>query len=229
MPRVSRVLRVPRVPRVRLPRWWPAAACVLLGSLAGLGYGLLRPAEYTATSYVAVVPGDKGDPMTALGFAQAYGRIATDTAVLAGAQRDAGVPVAELRAGVRAVTSPDAPMIEITGSASRADEAADVANAVARSLTEVASGSAKDTGVELTAFSRARAPREPSTPAPALTTAVGGSAGLLIGALVLLVRPGRDEPSGARTSAGAPAGPGEEPAGRSSRRPVPAREKEAVR
>ncbi|THA23848.1 hypothetical protein E4198_03090 [Streptomyces sp. RKND-216] len=170
----------------------PAAACVLAGVLAGAAYGALAPARYTATSYVAVVPGKGGDPVTALGFAQAYGRIATDTAVLAKAQQDGGVPVATLQEGVEAVTSPDAPMIEITGSAPSAGEAAEMANAVARSLADVAGESAKDTGVELTAFSRARAPREASSPSPVLATAVGGSAGVLVGALVLLVRPRRD-------------------------------------
>ncbi|MDT0380427.1 hypothetical protein RM572_16865 [Streptomyces sp. DSM 42041] len=170
----------------------PAAACVLAGVLAGAAYGALSPARYTATSYVAVVPGKGGDPVTALGFAQAYGRIATDTAVLAKAQQDGGVPVAALQDGVEAVTSPDAPMIEITGSAPSAGEAAEMANAVARSLADVAGESAKDTGVELTAFSRARAPREASSPSPVLATAVGGSAGVLVGALVLLVRPRRD-------------------------------------
>ncbi|EST38027.1 hypothetical protein N566_09720 [Streptomycetaceae bacterium MP113-05] len=166
---------------------------MLTGLLAGGAYGMFTPARYTATSYVAVVPGKNGDSVTALGFAQAYGRIATDTAVLAGAQQEAGVPVATLQSGVEAATSPDAPMIEITGSASGADKAAEMANAVARSLARVAGDSAKDTGVELTAFSRARAPREPGSPSPALSTAVGGSAGVLLGALALLVRPRREE------------------------------------
>lgn len=212
--------------RRALPPWWPAVLCVLVGVLAGLAYGLLRPAQFTATSYVAVVPGDDGDPMTALGFAQAYGRIATDTAVLARAQEESGVPVATLRGRVDAVTSPDAPMIEIAGRARRAGEAAAVANAVARSLTEVAEDSAAATGVELTAFSRARAPREPSTSSPVLTTAVGGSAGVLVGALVLLVRPRQEGRPGGTTPGRAPAG--EPPAGRERRPHEPLRTKEAV-
>ncbi|MEU7048867.1 lipopolysaccharide biosynthesis protein, partial [Streptomyces eurythermus] len=76
--------RGPRLtPPRALPPWSLVAAGVLAGGLLGGGYGVLRPAEYTATSYLVAVPGERSDSAGALGFAQAYGRIATQPAVLA--------------------------------------------------------------------------------------------------------------------------------------------------
>lgn len=174
-----------------LPGWWPLALCVLLGMAGGAAYGLLKAPQYTATSYVAVVPGKDADPTAALGFAQAYGRIATGGAVLAGARADTDAPVSALRGDVQAVTSPDAPLIEITGTAARAARAADISNAVADSLTRVANRTAKRTEVKLTVFAAARAPSAPSSPSTPLSVAVGGCTGVLCGGLLLLVRPAR--------------------------------------
>src|SRR5690606_26437090 len=94
---LRRRLRPPR----RLPRPWRLpAGCVLLGVLAGAGHALVTDREYAASAQL-VVSGDN-----ALGFAQAFGRVATDGAVLAAARTDAGVTVPELRDGVRVATSP---------------------------------------------------------------------------------------------------------------------------
>ncbi|CAM5721360.1 hypothetical protein SFUMM280S_06592 [Streptomyces fumanus] len=71
-----------------LPPWSPLVAGVLVGALAGGGYGLLRTPQYTATSYVVAVPAKGTDPASALGYAQAYGRVATQ---LRGARGRAGV------------------------------------------------------------------------------------------------------------------------------------------
>jgi capsular polysaccharide biosynthesis protein len=192
--------------RRRLPAWWPVAACTLLGALAGAGYGLLRAPEYTATSYVMVTSADAGSPV-ALGYAQAYGRIATGGAVLNRA-RTSSITLDALKSGVEAVTSPDAPMIEITGTAGDPSRAADMANRVAQSLTGIANLSSKDTGAQLRVFSQALTPDTPAAPSLPLSLAVGACAGGLIGALTLLVRPRRDGRHGLETvpePAGAPA------------------------
>jgi capsular polysaccharide biosynthesis protein len=179
--------------RVRaLPPWSPLAAGVLAGALLGGGYGLVTPPTYTATSYVVAVPGEKSDPPTALGFAQAYGRVATQLAVLGDAQVWAGVPVSTLRDSVRTATSPDAPMVAVTAGSSRPDLAADMANAVSRALTRHAAEAEGDTGVELQQFARATKPTEPSSASAGLTGLVGASAGGLLGGLALLARPRRD-------------------------------------
>ncbi|MEU3839098.1 lipopolysaccharide biosynthesis protein [Streptomyces sp. NPDC028635] len=197
----ARAHRRPLLARARaLPPWALLAAGALTGALAGGAYGVLTPAQYTATAYVVAVPTDKADPASALGFAQAYGRVATQLAVLGDAQVWAGVPVAELQSSVQTATSPDAPMVSVTATSSRPALAADMANAVARALTKHADDNKGTTHVELRQFARALKPSGPSSASPALTTLVGASAGGLLGGLALLVRPRREgeDAAGAR-------------------------------
>ncbi|MGW2780671.1 lipopolysaccharide biosynthesis protein [Streptomyces populi] len=174
-----------------VPAWSLLAATAVLGGALGGAYGVVKPPVYTATSYVIAVPTDKGDPSAALGFAQAYGRVATQLAVLGDAQVWAGVPVRTLESSVRTATSPDAPMVAVSATSSRPGLAADMANAVTRSLTQHANESKQSTHVELLSFSRAMKPTSPSSASPTVTGLVGASAGGLLGALVLLVRPRR--------------------------------------
>ncbi|GHC75952.1 lipopolysaccharide biosynthesis protein [Streptomyces flavofungini] len=173
----------------RLPRWTLLPVCAALGALAGGTYGLLQTPEYTATSYVVAVPGAKADPATALGFAQAYGRVATQLAVLGDAQIAAGISPTELQDRVKVATSPDAPMISVSASADRPDAAATLANAVSRALTTSAGHTKNSTRVKLLPFSRAVAPTAPSSLSAPVTALVGLCAGGLLGGLGLLVRP----------------------------------------
>ncbi|EST25118.1 hypothetical protein [Streptomyces roseochromogenus] len=177
----------------RLLLRWLIPAGALLGAAAGGAYGVVKPPQYSATSYVIAVPSQKSraDPAAALGFAQAYGRVATQLAVLVEAQKGAGEPAAELRRSVRAETSPDAPMIAITATSERPAWAADIANAVSGALTQQAKHTEKATGIVLTRLSGAVEPTEPSSPSPALSALVGACAGGLLGGLALLVRPRR--------------------------------------
>ncbi len=85
-------------------------------------------------------------------------------------------------------TSPDAPMIEITGTGAEPGEAVRAADAVARSLVAFANGSSKETGVRLVPLAGAAEPDRPTTPSGKLDVAVGGAAGVLIGALVMMTR-----------------------------------------
>ncbi|BCL30533.1 lipopolysaccharide biosynthesis protein [Streptomyces aurantiacus] len=174
-----------------LPPWSLLAAGALLGGVLGGAHGGLKTPQYTATSYVIAVPTKKSDPAAALGFAQAYGRVATQLAVLGDAQVWAGVPVSTLRESVRTATSPDAPMVSVTATSARPDLAADIANAVSRSLTRHANATKGSTHVKLLRFSRAVEPTEASSASAAVTGLVGASAGGLLGGLALLVRPRR--------------------------------------
>ncbi|MFE9256179.1 lipopolysaccharide biosynthesis protein [Streptomyces sp. NPDC006879] len=178
------------------PAWWPLPACAALGLAAGLGYGLLKAPEYVATSYVVAVPGKNAQPATALGFAQAYARIATGPATLNYAAPRAGVSARQLHTRVRAETSPESPMIAITGTAGRPQGAADIANAVSDALTLTSNQSAANTGVQLLMFSQAVAPTEAASPSAPISGAVGLCAGGLSGALALLARPRRGRRSG---------------------------------
>ncbi|GAA5008553.1 lipopolysaccharide biosynthesis protein [Streptomyces hyderabadensis] len=187
-----------------LPPWSPLAAGVLAGGLLGAGYGLAATPQYTATSYVVAVPADASDPASALGFAQAYGRVATQLAVLGDAQMWAHVPVATLERSVRTATSPDAPMVSVTATSADPEEAADMANAVARALTRHAAAAADDTHVELRQFARATEPTEASSASATVTGLVGASAGGLLGGLALLVRPRRPGGGPGRAAAAVP-------------------------
>ncbi|MCX3062707.1 YveK family protein [Streptomyces beihaiensis] len=190
----------------RLPRWWPLPAGILLGVVAGGSYGFTATPQYTATSYVIAVPADKADPVSALGFAQAYSRVATQIAVLADAQVAAGVPVSTLRSSVRAETSPDAPMVSISAQSASPTRARAMADAVARALATEANHTKDDTHVELLRFTRAVKPTEPSSASPGLTTLVGTCAGGLLGGLALLLRPRREAgQSGGAATVPAPA------------------------
>ncbi|MFD5077989.1 lipopolysaccharide biosynthesis protein [Streptomyces sp. NPDC058371] len=187
--------------RVRtLPPWSLLAAGALLGGLAGGAYGVLTPPTYTATSYVIAVPTAKSDPASALGFAQAYGRVATQLAVLGDAQVWAGVPMTTLQQSVQSATSPDAPMVAVSATSSRPDLAADMANAVSRSLTRHANDTKSSTHVELLQFSRAVKPAAASSASTSVTGLVGVAAGGLLGGLALLVRPRRATDDGTRAA-----------------------------
>ncbi|MGW4437279.1 lipopolysaccharide biosynthesis protein [Streptomyces sp. NPDC004596] len=199
----TRHSRPARFKRLRaLPPWSLVAAGVLAGGLLGGAYGVLKPPTYTATSYVIAVPTQSSDSAAAVGFAQAYGRVATDLAVLGDAQVWAGVPVNTLRGSVRTATSPDAPMVAVSATSGRPARAADMANAVARSLAQHANATKADTHVELVQFSRAPRPTAPTSASPVVTGLVGASAGGLLGALVLLVRPRRRPEDEAGSEAG---------------------------
>ncbi|MET9604465.1 lipopolysaccharide biosynthesis protein [Streptomyces sp. NPDC006512] len=176
---------------LRPPAWWPLPACALLGLAAGGAYGVLKAPEYAATSYVVAVPDDTTEPATALGFAQAYARIATSSSTLAYAQPRAGIDAARLRTQVRAETSPESPMIAITGTSKSPSEAADIANAVADALSLSSNQAAKNTGVQLLLFNQAVAPADPASPSAPVSGAVGLCAGGLLGGLWLLARPAR--------------------------------------
>ncbi|SFD23559.1 hypothetical protein [Streptomyces aidingensis] len=169
-----------------LPGWWPVAAGALLGLLLGGAWAVLTPPRYAATSQVVVEPvrsAEGGDPavMAAVGWAQLYGRLATDPAVLA----DAGAPVRD--AELRAATSPDAPVVEITATAGRPALAVTAADALAGALIRHGEQAADATGARLSLLLPAAAPAAPVTPAPLVCVATALTAGTLLGTFPLLL------------------------------------------
>ncbi|MET9551325.1 lipopolysaccharide biosynthesis protein [Streptomyces sp. NPDC006645] len=213
-PAATRTRRV--LSRIRaLPVWWIVPVGALIGALAGGAYGTLRTPQYSATSYVLVVPTDKTDPAAALGFAQAYGRVASQVAAVGDAQIWAGVSSKVLKENVTTVTSPDAPMISVTATSSAPQTAVSMADGVARSLVLNGTQMQGSTNVRVVQFSRAVKPTGPVSPSAPLAALVGAAAGGLLGGLGLLVRPKRRTaevrhapvpgPSPAATAATAPA------------------------
>ncbi|WP_416874254.1 Wzz/FepE/Etk N-terminal domain-containing protein [Kitasatospora sp. SC0581] len=169
-------------------RWWPVVLAVPLGAAVGAGYAVAASPSYAANAYVLVVAQNPGEAAIATNFAQAYGRLAGQPQVLGVAAAETGHTRSELESLVHGTTSPDAPMIEITGTGERPQEAARTADAVARSLVAFANTSSKDTNVRLVTLSPAAAPDRPTTPSGKLDVAVGGATGLLLGALVMMTR-----------------------------------------
>ncbi|HEX2773060.1 MAG TPA: Wzz/FepE/Etk N-terminal domain-containing protein, partial [Micromonosporaceae bacterium] len=170
-------------------RWWLIGLFTALGAVAGLGYALLTPPEYTAKAYVAVVAQNAGDSM-AVSYAQAYARIAGQgDALHAAAEASNGTAsVKQLRRGVLASASPDAPVIELTGTAGSAERAADLVNLLADGLVRTANSHTSDTRMRLALLSAAVPPADPTSPQLPLAVAVGAAVGLLLGGLAFLAR-----------------------------------------
>ncbi|WP_217223305.1 lipopolysaccharide biosynthesis protein [Streptomyces anulatus] len=183
------VVRRLRTALARLPHWWPLPVSVLIGTASGLSYSALAADRYEATSYAMAVAEGETDPSAALGYAQSYGRLTTSDATLSYAQGAAGEPVRELRSHVRSETSPDSPMIAVTGTSEDRRKAADIANAVIEAVIVSSGHVSKDTGVKLIKFTHAMTPDQPVSPSVPLGGAVGAASGGLLGGLVLLVRP----------------------------------------
>jgi capsular polysaccharide biosynthesis protein len=196
-------------------RWWLLALLVALGALAGLGHALLAEPTYTARAHVVVVAQNAGDSQSAVSYAQAYTRIAVQGDALDAAASKGAVSTEELRRHVRASSSPDAPVIEVTGTARSADRAAQLANLMAGGLITAANKHTADTRMKLTSLSAAVPPADPTSPNLALDLAVGAGVGLLLGGLALLAGAGAGPSAagGAPGTAGPPAGAGQwEPA-----------------
>jgi capsular polysaccharide biosynthesis protein len=188
----------------RMP-WWPLPLCLVLGAAGGEVYSAVTPAQYSAVSYVVVSPSGGSEAAGALGYAQAYGKIATDPVILADAEKRAHLRPGTIRDGIQASTSPDAPMVQITATSSSASQAARNADSVAKALTHTAKTSVKRTGARLTVLSEAMAPATPVSPSGAVAVGVGACAGGLLGGLVLLARPRsrrRQDPATAPASGG---------------------------
>jgi capsular polysaccharide biosynthesis protein len=161
----------------------------LIGGIAGAVYGAVKTPTYTAKAYV-VATGDRGDSITALNYAQAYGRFATSGPVLA----KAGTLLGADRSGltdVTAATSPDAPVIELTATGTNAKRTATVANAMAKALADYGTTRKADTHVGLEVLAGAVTPAKPTSPRPPMELAVGAAGGLLIGGLAVLAGVGR--------------------------------------
>ena len=167
-------------------RIWISVLIIVAAAGAGFGYGQLSPRTYSAQTFLVAVPKVAGDTASATAFATAYSRLATQPAVLAQASARTGIPSDTLRGAVAAATSPDAPVISITGSARDPGAAAADANAVAGALASLAAAHVTDTSVTLSVLAAAAPPTRPSSPSVALDTALGAAAGLLLASLAAL-------------------------------------------
>jgi capsular polysaccharide biosynthesis protein len=172
--------------RTLIRRWLVSVLIIGLAADAGYCYGALAPATYTAQAFLVSVPQVAGDTADATAFSAAYSRLATQPQILAQAAASSGIPADTLRAHTSAATSPDAPVISISGSAHDPAAAAADANAVAGALSSLASAHTADTSVRLTVLSAAAPPTRPSSPSAMLDAAIGAAAGVLLASLAAL-------------------------------------------
>jgi capsular exopolysaccharide synthesis family protein len=184
-------------------RWGVIVVIALLGALLGYGYAKSQEPTYRATSKVFVSV-DTGDSVSDLvqgstftqNLVQSYAQLTTTPAVLEPVANDLYFETdsRQLAKQVTADTPLDTVIIEISATSGNADQAAAIANAVARqlpkSVDEVAPSSRKKSNpVSITTISRGAVPTVPISPNTKYLTASGGVAGLLLGlAFVILWR-----------------------------------------
>ncbi|WP_067451885.1 Wzz/FepE/Etk N-terminal domain-containing protein [Actinomadura macra] len=188
------VRRVARRTAVLARRYGLAVAFVLAGVLGGLGYSLFTPATYTATAFVLVVDqGENGGAgPAAVSFAQAYGRLAPLPETL----RHSSIALPRIAPGatrehIQASTSPDTPLVRLTGSGRSGADAAAFANAAADALVRYGTSHRTDTGVRVALMSLAAAPATPTSPNLPLDLAVGTASGVLLAGLSAAIVSGR--------------------------------------
>ncbi|MDL4773213.1 hypothetical protein [Actinomadura xylanilytica] len=142
-----------------------------------------------------------GDDGTRAGnYAQAYGRLALLPETLALASSLPVSVAAHAQPHIQVATSPDTPLIRLTGSAADAADAAGFANAAAGALVQYGRAHRSETGVRVMLMNQADPPRVASSPDLPLNTAVGTACGVLLAVLVAAARTGRRR--GAPTSSG---------------------------
>ncbi|WP_328305250.1 YveK family protein [Actinomycetospora sp. NBC_00405] len=172
-------------------RWWLVVVLGLIGLAVGGIYAATTPRTYSTSSYVTVAALDPNNSQAALGFAQAFGRIATAPQVLNDASALSGIPVPELATSSRTSTSPDAPLIEITTRSVDAQRATNGANAIAGVFANFANLRTPDTGMRVAVLSDAAVPVVPSSISTGAVLAIGTGAGVLLGALAVAAGMGR--------------------------------------
>jgi succinoglycan biosynthesis transport protein ExoP len=190
--RVRDVLRALRVA-------WPL---VVVLTLVGAGVGAIvasvqRPVYVaTAKAYVAVASATStGDLIDSAQYTQqiaaSFADIAGTSYVLQPVIARLGLrrTAAELAASVSVTASPGEAVLEVEARDSSPAEAARIANAIGGRLsTAVASLTPAGGRVAVTLVDPATPPGAPVSPVPLLDVAVGGGAGLVLGALLIALR-----------------------------------------
>lgn len=191
------------VVRVVRLHWITFIVLALLGAVGGFALTRVVPKEFEAQSQLILVIADTestGDLPQISKYAQEQARnfsvLATREMVLQPVidQLDLHEPVSELRKRVATNVPLNTSLITITVTDGSADRAAEISNAVARSLTramrEIAPrvDDSRTSPVTLRVVESAVPPTAPARPSVALYTFLGLLAGLLASGVVVLVR-----------------------------------------
>jgi capsular exopolysaccharide synthesis family protein len=186
-----------------LVKSWPVILVLaLLGGAAGYGYAQTRPDSFRATSSVFVSAAEGSDPNELLqgssytqNLVQSYTRLATSTIVLEPVISDLGLDVTpvQLARQITAENPLNTVIIDVAVVDGDRQRAADIANAVTRSLSAEARSLSPESAAGLSTLSvapiaEATPPNQPVGPNRRLITLTGLAIGLALGVVLALVR-----------------------------------------
>jgi hypothetical protein len=153
----------------------------LVGGLAGGIFGATRTAAYTAHAYVLVAPapGRTGD-LTGSELAQAFARIGADPAVVGPSFVSEGLPARpqDIAKSVSAVASPDAPLVDVIGTADSGKTAALVADTAAEGLIDHVQHLDATPGYNVVLLTAASVPDKPNSTPVLIYSLLGLALGL---------------------------------------------------
>jgi capsular polysaccharide biosynthesis protein len=188
--------------QVLLRGLWVAILGLVLGGALGALISQQMSPVYRSTVYLLVVPeSDNAGTSTANDYAQAYSKLVADPAVTGDAvdESEVGVDPWDVRKFVSVQVAPNAPILQITASSTVPEYASTLANALGSGLSTFTEENAEDTGYQADVIAEAIPPEDPTLPNWTLNIAVGAAAGLLVGAIVVLLWDGLSQTWRART------------------------------
>jgi capsular polysaccharide biosynthesis protein len=165
----------------------------LLGGLGGALYGSTRPISYAAHSYVLVAPtgtASGSSNVTGPELALAFARVGADPSVVGAAFAAQALPSSpeDIARSVSAIASPDAPVIDVTGTAPSAKQSALFADTAANGLIAHVQRLAATPGFKLVLLTPATVPDRPSGSPVLVYSLLGFAVGLGICAAVAALR-----------------------------------------
>lgn len=186
-----------------LVKSWPVIVVLaLLGGAAGYGYAQTRPDSFQATSSVFVSAAEGSDPNELLqgssytqNLVQSYTRLATSSIVLDPVVSDLGLDVTavQLARQITAENPLNTVIVDVTVVDGDRQRAADIANAVTRSLSAEARSLSPESAaglstVSLAPIAEATPPNSAVGPNRRLIALTGLALGLALGVVLALVR-----------------------------------------
>jgi capsular polysaccharide biosynthesis protein len=161
----------------------------VIGGIAGTLVVAVTPERYTAHSYVLVTStGGEGADVSAVSVAQAIARVATNESVLDAGARGDRLRTATREGAFTATASPDAPLVDLSATASTASDAVTLADELALQVVEHVTAFRGAAKVRAEIFASASPPDAPSSPNPVVSVVAGAALGALIAAAVLILR-----------------------------------------
>ncbi|MEN2512971.1 polysaccharide biosynthesis tyrosine autokinase [Gordonia polyisoprenivorans] len=182
--------------------WWIVLACGIVVALCGFGYSMLQSPVYRATAAVYVTSGSEASAQTAYQGSLAsqqrvasYAELASSDEVIdrAISQGNLGMSRDEVREALQTSAKPDTVMLNISADAGSSEKAAQIANAVADSLSGyVATLESPAAGgqplAKVTPVTHAESKTQAVSPKPVRDTLLAFLIGIVLGLIVLFVK-----------------------------------------